>query len=139
MTPYTVEDQLQRDEGIRLKPYKDSVGKLTIGIGRNLDDAGITEGEAKTLLVNDLAKVRVRLYGMLPWLSAINPARRAVLENMAFNIGVDGLLAFKQTISLIRAGDYESAGDEMLKSTWARQVGDRAVRLSKQMKTGEWV
>lgn len=139
MTPYTIEDQLIRDEKLMLKPYRDSVGKLTIGIGRNLDDVGITQDEATYLLSNDLARVRARLYSLLPWLAALSPARRGVFENMAFNMGVDGLMEFKQTLRLAQEGNYDDASQEMLKSTWATQVGDRSQRLSLQLKTGAWV
>lgn len=134
----TLEDQLIRDEGIRLKPYKDTVGKLTIGTGRNLDDVGITDAEARFLLLNDISKVRLGLLTKLPWTSMLDDARRGVLENMAFNMGVDGLTQFKNTLSLIQKGDYDKASVEMLESKWASQVGDRAKRLSNQLRTGDW-
>jgi lysozyme len=132
-------DQLKRDEGVKLKPYRDSVGKLTIGVGRNLDDDGLTMAEVEMLLQNDIQQVQTQLQAALPWVYQLDEARRGALENMAFNLGVHGLLEFRNTLSLIERGKYDEAADGMLKSKWAAQVGPRATRLSQQMRTGEWV
>lgn len=134
----TIEEQLRRDEGVRLKPYKDTVGKLTIGIGRNLDDVGISLEEAEIMLANDISKVDAKLKAALPWTDRMDRIRYAVLENMAFNMGVAGLLEFRQTLALIEDGKYAEAAKEMLNSHWAKQVGDRAIRLSLQLDSGEW-
>lgn len=131
-------DQIKRDEGLRLSPYKDSLGKLTIGYGRCLDTKGISKDEAEYLLANDLHEVQISLAEKLPWITDLTLARQAVLYNMAFNMGVPGLLKFKETLADIKAGFYASAAKEMLDSLWAKQVGPRAVRLARQMETGEW-
>jgi len=131
-------DQLRRDEGLRLTPYKDTVGKLTIGYGRNLDDVGINRAEADYLLLNDVAAVSEALKKLLPWTNCLDDARRAVLINMAFNMGIVGLLNFKNTLVHVQAGEYEKAAAHMLASKWATQVGARAVRLAQQMRSGEW-
>lgn len=131
-------EQLKRDEGVRLKPYKDSVGILTIGIGRNLEAVGISMDEAMSMLMNDVSKVRAQLSARLPWYKSLDEARRGVLENMAFNLGIDGLLKFKQTIALIEGGKYDDAATAMLQSKWAVQVGKRADRLANQMRSGIW-
>lgn len=130
-------EQLKRDEGLRLTPYTDTVGKVTIGYGTNLTD-GISKDEAEYLLANRLNQTKIELAQAIPWVTSLDEARRGVLENMAYNLGVRGLLAFRNTIALIKAGSYEHAADEMLKSRWAVQVGHRAGRLSEQMRTGEW-
>jgi lysozyme len=132
-------EQLKRDEGLRLKPYKDSVGKTTIGIGRNLDDVGISEDEALILLHNDLGKVAGELRAALPWAENLGPVRGSVLGNMAFNMGIGGLLQFHKFLTALRLGNYEQAATEMLDSKWAKQVGPRAERLAQQLRTGEWV
>lgn len=125
---------LIRDEGLRLKPYKDTVGKLTIGVGRNLDDVGISQDEAEHLLFNDIAKVEVeaRKYA---WFPALSDTRKAVVLSMIFNMGSQGFAGFKNTIDDIAAGDYGSAASRMLQSKWATQVGNRAVRLARAMRT----
>jgi lysozyme len=130
--------QLRRDEGVRLKPYKDTVGKLTIGIGRNLDDVGISNVEADTLLKNDVTRAMADLDKHLPWWATLDDARRGVLVNMAFNLGIHGLLGFKNTLRMIETGRYNDAADNMLQSKWATQVGVRAQRLATQMRTGAW-
>ena len=133
-----LEDQLKRDEGIRLHPYQDSVGKWTIGIGRNLSDVGISEAEATLLLQNDVLAASNALERAFPWVSGLDDVRKAVLVNMAFNMGIAGLAGFKGTLSLIQAGDYAGAAQAMLASKWAEQVGPRAQRLSIQLESGNW-
>lgn len=128
--------ELERDEGLRLKPYKDSVGKLTIGAGRNLDDVGISEEEARHLLENDVARTVADLDRHLPWWSGLDPVRQRVVINMAFNMGVAGLLGFSKTLAAMKSGDYVGAAYGMLASKWAGQVGERATRLAHMMSTG---
>lgn len=133
-----LEDQLIRDEGVRLKPYKDSVGKTTIGVGRNLDDVGISTEEAMFLLRSDIDRAAAWVRTSIPWSLNLGDARRAVLINMSFNMGA-GLAGFAQFLGKLKAGDYEAAANEMLDSLWARQVGTRSERLAQQIRTGEWV
>lgn len=127
--------QLERDEGLRLKPYKCSAGKLTIGIGRNLDDRGITEVEALSLLRNDIDIVEAELT-KLPIYHKLDAVRQTVLANLAFNLGTPGLLKFRKMWIALDQGDFQTAANEMLNSTWAQQVGIRAARLSKMMREG---
>lgn len=131
--------QLLRDEGLKLHPYQDTEGKLTIGVGRNLNDAGITEQEAYFLLDNDMATAYATLIQHFPWVVTLDEARQGVLTNMCFNMGIYRLSEFKNTFSFIHLGDFERASEEMLNSAWAHQVGARAQRLALQMKTGQWV
>jgi len=134
----TLEEQLIRDEAVRLKPYRDSVGKLTIGVGRNLDDVGISHDEAMTLLANDIDHASAQLRSKLPWTISLDEVRQAALINMAFNMGIGGLLGFRKFLAALEAGDYKTAAEEMMSSLWYKQVGDRAHRLSVQIETGEW-
>ncbi len=129
---------LIRHEGLRLKPYRDTVGKLTIGVGRNLDDVGITREETLILLDNDIAKVRREVNRTFPWFSHLNPVRKDVVLNMVFNIGLPRFRQFKRTIAAIRAKDWEEAAKEMLDSRWARQVGRRGRELAAMMKNGKY-
>lgn len=132
--------QIKKHEGLRLKPYKCSANKLTIGYGRNLEDRGITKDEAVLLLKNDVEDHNRRLEESLPWIKDIdNEPRKWVLYNMAFNLGVKGLLGFKNTLRMVKEGNYKGASENMLLSKWANQVGRRATQLSKQMRTGKWV
>jgi lysozyme len=131
-----LKDELVRDEGLKLKPYRCTAGKLTIGVGRNLDDVGISASEAMLLLEHDINRVIAKLSYHLPWWSSLSENRQRVLANMAFNLGIDGLLKFKNTLSYIQNGNYSEAAKAMLESKWAKQVGERAVRLSKMMEAG---
>jgi len=133
-----LKDMLIRHEGLRLHPYRDTVGKLTVGVGRNLDDLGITKDEALYLLTNDLDRCYCELDKALPWGRELNEARRAVLLNMCFNLGINRLLGFNNTLGYMRVSRYEKAADNMLKSKWAEQVGQRATELSEMMRTGSW-
>jgi lysozyme len=128
--------QLRRHEGERLKPYRCTAGKLTIGVGRNLDDRGITAQESAYLLSNDIDRVWTELNARLPWVTGLSDVRQRVLLDMAFNLGIDGLLKFRNTLATIEAGNYQKAGEMMLDSLWAKQVGMRAQRLSRMMQTG---
>lgn len=129
--------QLKAHEGLRLKPYRDTVGKLTIGVGRNLDDVGLREGEAMFLCFCDVAAVEQALDARLPWWRSLDASRRAVLIDMGFNLGVPGLCAFTDTLAAVEAGRYGDAAQSMLRSRWAGQVGRRAATLSRMMRTGE--
>lgn len=130
--------QLKRHEGFRKKPYRDTVGKWTIGIGRNLDDVGISISEAMHLLENDVERVRVDLHARIPWIKELNEPRYWALVNMGFNLGVSGLMSFKNMLKAIENEQWEQAHNEALNSKWANQVGNRAYQLAKQIRTGEW-
>lgn len=136
-TPTNVLDELKRDEGLNLIPYKDSRGLLTIGYGTLLAN-GITEPEASFLLSSRLQASDTALLGALPWLSAVDTVRQAAIRNMAYNLGVAGLLEFKNMLAALQSGDYETAAQEALNSVWATQVGARAQRIAAQIKTGWW-
>jgi len=133
-----LEDQLRRDEGERLKIYQDTMGKWTIGIGRNLSDVGISPNEAALMLANDIKAATVALESQFPWTVGLEPIRKAVLLNMTFNMGIAGLAEFRQFLSKVQAGDYAGASQDMLQSLWAKQVGPRAQRLAIQMESGFW-
>ncbi len=124
-------------EGLELKPYRCTAGHLTIGIGRNLDDRGITEDEARFLCQNDVDIVEQELTRKFPFIVGLDDVRIRVLLDMAFNLGVPRLSAFSNMWAALEEGDYKQAAVEMLDSRWARQVGRRATNLSQMMETGE--
>lgn len=136
MNRQLLRSQLERHEGLRLKPYRDTVGKLTIGYGRNLEDVGISRDEADFMLDNDIDQVERQLETVDEYRD-LDAVRQAVIANMAFNLGFAGLMGFKNMWAAIGRRDWESASEEMLNSKWARQVGVRAVELSEIMQTGE--
>jgi lysozyme len=128
---------LVRHEGLRLKPYTDSVGKLTIGVGRNLDDVGISRDEAMALLDADIDKALAALMGF-SWFSYMDETRQAALADMVFNVGLSRFLCFSRMIAAIEREDWAGAARELLDSAYAKQVGARAVELADQLHTGVW-
>lgn len=132
----TINDLLIQHEGLRLKPYTDTRGILTIGVGRNLDSVGISKNEALYLLQNDIDRVSLALDGAIPWWRLMDPVRQLVFLDMAFNLGVASFLGFKVTLELCRQGHYDAASVEGLRSAWAEQVGARAVQLMGMLRTG---
>jgi len=127
---------LIRHEGLRLKPYRDTVGKLTIGVGRNLDDVGISHREALILLHHDIVKVRQQVRRAFPWFARLNTARQHVILNMVFNLGLPRFRRFRKAIAAIKTKRWVDAAREMLDSRWARQVKGRARELARIMKRG---
>lgn len=130
--------QIKRHEGLKLKPYKCTAGKLTIGYGRNLEDRGIDKDEAEQMLLRDMCEVEEQLFdkGLL---DGLNDARKAVLINMGFQLGVSGLFKFENMIAALDRKEYELAAKEMLDSLWAKkQTPNRAKELADQMLTGEF-
>lgn len=121
---------IKKHEGLRLKPYRCTANKLTIGYGRNLDDRGITEEEADRLLHNDILLCSIQLDRDLPWWKHHPENVQIVIMDMCYNLGINGLLEFKRTLGYIRDQKYSVAAVEMLKSKWAQQVGARAKELS---------
>ena len=136
MTIEDLMDQLVLHEGLKLTPYRCTAGKLTIGVGRNLEDRGITHDEAMYLLRNDVVLYGQELIKQFPIVSGLDVVRMMTLVNMAFNLGITRLKGFKNMWSAIGDGDYEKAALEMLDSKWANDVGKRAIVLSEQMRTG---
>ncbi|MCH2037740.1 MAG: glycoside hydrolase family protein [Rickettsiales bacterium] len=131
-----VKKQLKRHEGLRLKPYKCTADKLTIGYGRNLDDVGITEKEADKLLDHDIDRSIDDTRALFPDFDELSEIRQAVLVNMMFNLGKTRLSKFVKMRDAIEDHDYNRAAKEMLDSKWADQVGNRAVELAELMRGG---
>jgi lysozyme len=121
--------ELKRDEGVELKAYQDTVGIWTIGIGRNLQDVGVSMDEAEYMLANDIDVAVGELQRTFDWFEGLSDARQRVCVNMCFNLGLSRLLGFKKFIAAMAIGDWKTAGVEMLDSKWARQVGARSTRL----------
>jgi lysozyme len=133
--------QLVSEEGEVLHAYEDHLGYVTIGVGRLIDKrkgGGISKEESRYLLANDVKKYTDLVSNSIPFYSQLNEARQAVLVGMAFQMGIGGLMKFKNTLKAIEAGRYKEAGNNMLNSLWARQTPARARRMAKQMELGEW-
>lgn len=139
MTDQEFLDWLKREEGVVKHAYQDHLGYWTIGVGRLIDKrkgGGLSDAEIDYLLQNDVDKVVAQVKEKLPWSKNLTSNRQAVLYAMAFQMGIDGLLGFKNTLKLIEQGRYNEAATNMLKSKWARQTPDRAKRTAELMRKG---
>ena len=129
-------EDLKRDEGLRLKPYRCTAGKLTIGYGRNIDDVGISEEEAEYLLQNDVEKCFYDLCDIFGFylfeeitIMDGHKDKWDALLNMRFNLGPNGFRKFKKMIAAVKRKDWKEVAKEAKKSKWYDQVGDRAKRI----------
>lgn len=135
----TIRDKLREHaiwaEAWRNFPYEDTVGKVTIGVGRNLDDRGLSDDEVEYLLSNDLDNTIREAESLWFW-PRLDEARQLVVADMIFNMGLSRFHGFVKTIDALERGDYQRAADEMVDSKWYRQTGRRAVKLVQIMRTG---
>jgi lysozyme len=148
MIPITdIYSQLIRDEGgCVLHIYPDSMGIDTVYVGHNLvanplPNLNFTLAQGLQVLHDDVARITARLLADIPWLAGLqtsDPVRFAVFQNMSFNMGVGGVMAFHHDLADSQAGNYAAAALDMQQSAWYNQVGSRAQRLCVQMRTGVW-
>lgn len=130
--------QLEIDEGKRAKMYQDTVGKWTAGVGRNMSDRAFSDDEIQLMLSNDIKLAEKDARALVPGFDHLGDVRAEVICNMAFNLGYSRLAGFKKFLAAVNASEFAEASAEMLDSKWAQQVGARAQRLSKAMRTGSW-
>jgi lysozyme len=142
--PETLQQRIERHEGIRFKPYLDTTGHWTIGCGHMLtapqahDYAnGISQAEALDLLDADIARARAEVAKDLPWTSQLCEIRQEVLIEMVFQLGMNGLLGFKNLLYCTRSGDWAGAAHAMLDSEWHRQTPARCEELANLMLSGD--
>lgn len=139
MTPEAtkvLKELLYQEEGFRQFPYKDTAGKLTIGIGRNLIDKGISRDEAFSMLENDIIYFTHKLIENLPFFIELDDVRKIVLVDMCFNLGLNGFLQFKGMLSAVENHRWAEASYHILKSKAAIQAPSRYKELADMMFTG---
>lgn len=124
-------------EGMELRPYLDSVGKMSIGVGRNLDDKGISTDEALYLFDNDMAEAQ-SICDQYEWFKSLSEARKAVMLSLAFNLGASRLAGFKRFLAAMSRGDWDLAAAELVDSKWHEQVGRRGRDLVELVKSETW-
>lgn len=148
-------ERLILHEGMRLKPYYCPAGKLTIGVGRNLESNpltpeevkrlgrkslqnGISKEEAVFLLHNDIRRTESFCQSKIPCWKNLDDERQYALLDMVFNLGIGGVLKFKKMLSALKKGDYSAAATACRQSAYAKQTGQRAERIARLIATGEW-
>ena len=133
-----ISKQLEIDEGRRRRIYKDSVGKWSGGVGRNLEDRGLRDDEIDLMLSNDIDEAVDIARSVVPVFDKLDDVRQEVLVNMSFNMGAPRLSGFKQFIAALMRFDFQRATAEMMDSKWYEQVGDRGKRLAYAMREGRF-
>lgn len=133
-----LEELIRLNEKEKLFPYKDTVGKLTIGIGHNLTDKGISRAVSAMIFQEDLDEAKSTLFKAFPWVTKLDEVRYAALVDMTFNMGINSLKKFVTSMPFIRDGNYKQAAITLRKSLWYRQTESRGVKITKMIETGEW-
>ena len=123
-------------EGIRSKPYLCPAGKITIGIGRNLEDVGLSKDEINYLFANDLKSARMTCRMLFRDFSSIPETRQAALLDMALNLGQPRLSKFRNMREAVDLRDWRTAAAEAKDSAWYRQVGRRGEKIVSILETG---
>ena len=130
---------LKHHEGLRLKPYRCSQNKLSIGYGRNLEDIGISNEEARILFAHDVENAENACHYHFPWFKGLDEVRRDVIVNLVFNMGINGVKGFKKMIQAIVQGQFAQAAWELSNSQWKTQVGkERHDCLTDALENGRW-
>tara|TARA_R110000765_G_scaffold391781_1_gene484762 strand:- start:184 stop:615 length:432 start_codon:yes stop_codon:yes gene_type:complete len=132
-------EMLKRHEGFETHAYKCTAGKITVGVGRNIDPdggIGLSRLEINYLLANDIERVEEELSKSLPWLLELDCVRIDALVDMCFNLGLPRFLKFVKALDALEAGDYEMSANEFMDSRWAKQVGYRAYEVTEMIRTG---
>lgn len=127
--------QLIAHEGMRLVPYVCSMGKVTIGVGRNLTDRGISEDEARRFLDADINHAILDLT-VFPWFPDLDTVRQRALVDLCFNLGLPRLKGFRKMLAAIERQEWDRAAHELLDSRYSEQVGKRARTLAAMLRTG---
>lgn len=132
----SLEQRLLRHEGIKLRAYKDSLGILTIGVGRNIENVGISADEAMYLLQNDIDHVKDQVSQTFPWTSEVDNVRLDVIYEMTFQLGISGVKKFPKMLDAVKSKDYATAASEMLNSAWHTQTPARCEELANLILNG---
>ena len=133
---------LTLDEGKRHKPYADTKGLLTVGIGRNIDPnggLGLSDDEVDYLLENDIVRVIKELSSEYPWFKDLDDVRKDAIIDISFNLGATRLRGFKRALAAMDAADYKTASLEFLDSKWSRDVKGRSAELAHMIAIGEYL
>jgi len=132
---------LKRHEGVETHAYECSEGKITVGVGRNIDQGGgmgLSDDEIDYLLQNDIERCIVELSSEYPWFSGLDEVRKDAIVDISFNLGQTRLRLFKRALAAMETGNYKEAATEFLDSRWAKQVGSRALELTDMISSGEY-
>ena len=135
-------EMLRKNEGVETHAYVDTVGKITIGVGRNIDSKGglgLSTDEINYLLANDVKRVNAELAAAFSWYKTLGTPRKDAVMDMCFNMGLPRFKKFKKALAGMAKGDYKTAAAEFLDSKWAKKdVGQRAITITDIIRSGEY-
>jgi len=132
---------LKRHEGVESHAYECSENKITVGVGRCIDQKGgigLSDDEIDYLLQNDIERVIKELSSEYSWFNSLDDVRKDAIVDISFNLGQTRLRLFKRALAAMDSGDYKEAATEFLDSRWAKQVGGRALELTDMISSGEY-
>ena len=138
--------RLKEDEGCRLHAYPDpgtgrepwTIGYGATGPGINKDTIW-TQAQANGDILVRVKQIETQLSHQLPWFDKLQEVRQDVLVNIAYNIGVAGLIKWPITLAAVGRGDYhDAANDIRTNKVWSKQVGQRSERCADAMQIGSW-
>ena len=132
---------LKRHEGVETHAYVCSEGKITVGVGRNIDQEGgigLSDDEVDYLLQNDVERVIKELAAEYPWFNDLDDVRKDAMVDISFNLGATRVRLFKRALAAMEEGEYKLAATEFLDSKWAKQVGSRALERPDMISRGEY-
>lgn len=134
-------EMLKRHEGVKSHAYRCTAGKITVGVGRNIDPdggLGLSDDEIDYLLDNDIVRCIQELNSSFGWFNSVDDVRRDACIDMCFNLGITRFAGFKNALAAMKKGDYETAADEFYDSRWAKQVGNRAIEVCEMIRSGKY-
>jgi len=133
-------EMIKRHEGVRSHVYLCSAGYETLGVGRNISESGLglSDDEIEYLLANDIERVKGELSDTYFWFGALNEARQDAMIDICFNLGLTRLRGFVKALEAMSREQFDIAADEFMDSRWASQVGNRAIRVTEMIRTGEY-
>jgi lysozyme len=123
-------DSIKINEGFRGDVYKDHLGFDTVGFGTKMP---LDEDEAELLLTHRLKKKIKEIEAKEPYINKLPLEKQEIVIEMAYQMGVTGVMNFKNMWVALKENDYKTAGAEMLDSLWAKQTPNRAKELSDKM------
>lgn len=134
-------DMLRLHEGVKKHGYLCTAGKMTVGVGRNIDKEGglgLSDDEIDYLLANDIKRVDAELVKSFAWYSSLDDVRKDAMINLTFNVGITRLKGFVKALAAMEQKNYPEAAAQFLDSVWAKQVGKRSIDVTNLIKTGSY-
>ena len=126
---------LRIEENTKPRPYMDTTGNITIGIGRNLTAKPLKPDEIEYLFANDKKDAERDARSLVPTFDDLSDVRKYVLCDLAFNLGQNRLAEFKRFLEAVHEQRWTDAAMELIESVAYRQAPNRYTKLANAMET----